>query len=364
MADIQRNRWLLTINHPSENGLDHKTIKKILFDAFSTIQYIAMVDEEGSTYHTHLFLYFHSRVRFSTLKKHFPTAHIEAARGSTSDCIGYLKKDGKWLDHKEKQEQKIEGTFEEWGEKPPEKGNKAPLQELYQMVKDGYSNAEILAENQDYIMVLDKIDRLRTTLLQDKYKNERRTDLKVIYVSGPTGVGKTRGILDRHGDGNVYRVNQYRHYPFDLYDCQPVLLLDEFRSQLSISDMLQFLDIYPVILPARYSHRIACYHYVYIVSNWDLEAQYADEQQYDRESWLAFLRRIHDVQVYQKDGSIRRYSSMKEYQTEKQWGMHLTTVDEVGPFEPEEEEERQEKKEEPKNEEERQERMSELPGAG
>ncbi len=57
------------------------------------------------------------------------------------------------------------------------------------------------------------------------------SDLKVIYISGATGTGKTRGILDKHGDGNVYRVNDYEH-PFDGYSCQNILAFDEFRSQL------------------------------------------------------------------------------------------------------------------------------------
>ncbi len=93
------------------------------------------------------------------------------------------------------------------------------MEELYELIKAGYSNAEILAMNNDYILNIERLDRVRTELLIDKFKNTRRTDLKVIYISGATGTGKTRGILDKHGDGNVYRVNDYEH-PFDGYSCQ------------------------------------------------------------------------------------------------------------------------------------------------
>lgn len=69
------------------------------------------------------------------------------------------------------------------------------MEELYEMIKNGYSNAEILAINNDYILNIDKLDKVRTMLLTEKYKNERRLDLKVIYIYGATGTGKSpRGI--------------------------------------------------------------------------------------------------------------------------------------------------------------------------
>lgn len=310
--DIQRNRWMLTINNPQEYALSHFDIKKNVIDNFPTIDYFAMVDEQGSTYHTHVFLYFKSRVRFSKLKKYFPSAHIDAVKGTTSECISYLKKDGKWIDDDTKQEQKIEGTFEDWGKLPPEKGTRSQLADLYEMIKLGYSNAEIIADNPDLIPQLNNIDRVRTTILIEKYKNQRRMDLKVTYISGATGSGKTRSVLDKHGDANVFKVNHYQH-PFDNYNAQPVLLFDEFRNGLPLSDMLGYCDIYPIELPARYANRYACYEHVYIVSNWDLEMQYREAQSEDVESWQAFLRRIHEVQVFAQDGSVTVYPSVEKY---------------------------------------------------
>ncbi len=52
----------------------------------------------------------------------------------------------------------------------------------------------------------------------------------------------------------------------------------------------------------------ACYNKVYIISNWSLEKQYYEVQKDDRESWVAFLRRIHKVVIYSKDGSIKEYA--------------------------------------------------------
>ncbi len=77
--------------------------------------------------------------------------------------------------------------------------------------------------------------------------------------------------------------------------------------------MLLYCDIYPIELPSRYTNKFACYNKVYIISNWSLEKQYPEIQREDTESWNAFLRRIHKVVVYAKNGSAKEYGSVKEY---------------------------------------------------
>ena len=272
-----------------------------------------MADEQGSCYHTHIFVVFASRVRFSMVKRYFEEAHIEKCKGSVSDNVNYIKKTGRWETDESKQEKKIEGTFEEVGTQPPDsKGRRRDLTELYQMVMENMSNMEILSQNQDYLLILDKIDRVRTTILTEKYKETVRLDLEVVYISGATGTGKTRGVLEKNGYSNVFRVTDYAH-PFDSYNCQPVIAFEEFRSSMRISEMLLYCDIYPIELPARFSNKYACYNKVYIISNWHLEKQYTEIQREDKESWEAFLRRIHKVVIYSKDGSIKEYDSVRAY---------------------------------------------------
>lgn len=311
--NVQRNSFLLTINNPRNYGYTHNFIKETLIIHFSTLKYFCMADEIGEqgTYHTHIYVSFSSRVRFKTLKKHFPEAHIDISHGSAESNFEYVSKTGRWEDT-EKAETKVEGTFEEWGNFPVQKGKNLDMQELYEMVKNGYTNAEILELNNDYILQIDKLDKLRTMLLTEKYKTLIREDLRVIYISGETGTGKTSGILKKHGPSNVYRVTDYAH-PFDGYACQPVICFDEFRDSLRLKEMLNYCDIYPIELPARYSNKYVCYDTVYIVSNWKLERQFVDAQQCDPESWAAFLRRIHEVHIYKNRDEIIVYNSIGEY---------------------------------------------------
>lgn len=312
IIDTQAYKYQLTSNNPLEKGYTHQKIFEIFHTNFKTLRYLCMADEIGSTFHTHIFVVFSSRVRFSMIKRYFPEFHIEVCKGNVSDNIMYVKKEGRW-EHDEKHGTKIEGSFEEYGTPPPDsRGRRQDMSELYQMVLEDMTNAEILSVNQDYILQIDKIDKVRTTILTERYKDSVRLDLEVVYISGYTGTGKTRGVLEKHGYSNVYRVTDYLH-PFDNYNCQPVIAFDEFRSSLRLKEMLLYCDIYPIQLPSRYANKFACYNSVYIISNWSLERQYPDAQREDKESWEAFLRRIHKVITYDDKGSMRVYHSVKAY---------------------------------------------------
>lgn len=312
IIDTQAYKYQLTSNNPLEKGYTHQKIFEIFHANFKTLRYICMADEMGSTFHTHIFVVFSSRVRFSMIKRYFPEFHIEVCKGNVSDNILYVKKEGRW-EHDEKHGTKIDGSFEEYGTPPPDsRGRRQDMSELYQMVLEDMTNAEILSVNQDYILQIDKIDKVRTTILTERYKDTVRLELEVVYISGYTGTGKTRGVLEKHGYSNVYRVTDYLH-PFDNYNCQPVIAFDEFRSSLKLKEMLLYCDIYPIQLPSRYANKFACYNSVYIISNWSLERQYPDAQREDRESWEAFLRRIHKVITYDDKGKKTIYPSVQAY---------------------------------------------------
>lgn len=311
IIDKQSYMYQLTINNPIEKGYTHDNIKSTIIDNFRTITYFCMADEMGATFHTHIFIVFTSRVRWSKIKRHFSDVHIEACKGSVSDNILYIKKEGKWLDDL-KNDQKIDDSFEEFGTPPPDsKGKRSDLSELYRMIQDNMSNSEIIHSNQDYILQIDKLDKIRNTILIDKYKDTLRLNLEVVYIFGATGTGKTRYVMENSGYSNVYRVTDYIH-PFDSYSCQPVICFDEFRSSINISNMLMYCDVYPVELQSRYSNKVACYSKVFIVSNWPLEKQYSEAQINDIDTWLAFLRRITKVLIFGKNGT-QEFNTVKEY---------------------------------------------------
>lgn len=299
--DTQSRKWLLTINNPGSLGFSHERLKEII-SGMKSVLYWCMADEIGQngTYHTHVYIQSRGGIRFSSLKKKFEGAHFDMARGTALDNMHYVSKTGKWENSK-KAETKVENTFEEFGDMPVERqGSRNDLADLYSMIKDGMSDFDILEQMPDALANIERLDKVRQIIRQEEFKNHFR-QLDVTYVYGDTGTGKTRGIMEQYGYPNVYRVTDYLH-PFDGYRGQDVLMFEEFRSGIPISNMLTYLDGYPLELPCRYSNKYACYTKVYIVTNVPIHDQYTNIQKESYSSWLAFLRRFSKVVHYTKGG--------------------------------------------------------------
>ncbi len=294
--DRQTRKFQLTINNPIEHGYSHKFIKEQL----STIStdYFCLADEIGEegTYHTHVFIFSKSPIRFSTIKSRFPVAHIESAYGSLQQNRDYVAKSGDWS-NSEKAETSVADTFEESGLLPEEKSSKAiDMGYIIEELQAGKSIAEIIKENPRYALKVRQLEELRQTLLNEEGCREFRI-LEVIYIYGETNTGKTYSVYLENDSGDICRITTYRPsgINFDGYTGQKCLVFEEFRSQIPIAEMLTYLDKYPCTLPARYTDRVARFSKVYIISNLSLQEQYTVEQKKQPQSWNAFLRRLTEI---------------------------------------------------------------------
>ncbi len=294
--------WFFTINNPIDKGFTHEKIKEIIENCCSSSIYWCMGDEIGleeSTPHTHIYIIFRNPVAFTSMQNKFKGAHIDAVKGQPSQVRDYIMKSGKWEQH-EKADTKVDGTFEEWGTCPKHnQGARTDLNYLYNQIEQGVSTSDIINENPKFMLRMTEIERVRQMLLFNKYKNTFR-HLDVTYIWGDSGTGKTRGVMDKYGYENVYRVTNYDAHPFDNYKGQDVLVLEEFRSSFRLQDMLNYLDGYPFQLPCRYADKVACYTKVYIITNIPFEQQYETLQKEQKSTWEAFKRRIHHFEEYKK----------------------------------------------------------------
>lgn len=315
----QSRKWQLTINNPQEKGYDHEAIKTALLQ-FTSLVYFCLCDEigKGGTYHTHVYFVLRTPTTHTVVNNRISSeiAHRETARGTSQENKDYIHKDGEKYNKQEDGSYQytdsggtlheginLTDTFEEWGEMPQERqGKSKDVERIYSLIKDGATNQEIVEAVPSGMLQIEKIDRTRSMLRDSEFANAWR-DLEVTYIYGETGTGKTRGVMEKYGYANCYRVTDYRH-PFDSYDGQDVIIFEEYRSQFKISDMLNYLDGYPLLLPCRYFNRQACYTKVFIISNVDLERQYFT---CDKASQKAFFRRVQRVYRYENSNVVVEY---------------------------------------------------------
>ena len=310
----QSRKFLVTMNNPTEKNFD---VDKILKQAESLkgLIYACASLEVGSKEHTphiHLFSYYENPKAWKTIVNLFDgKADVECCRGSCRQNRDYVFKLGKWI-LTEKGTTPIEGQQRECGTFKEERECSDPeLELLYNLIKQGYSDYEIIDEYPQFMLSLSHIQRCRLTIKQEEFKITYRT-LEIVYIFGQTRAGKSRYVMEKYGYDSVFRVTDYVH-PYDTYSGEDVILYEEFSSSLRIQDMNNYLDGYPLKLPARYSDKVACYTKVYITTNTPLENQYPNIKQDNPETWLAFMKRFTRVIWYRSATDIVTYNSAAEY---------------------------------------------------
>ncbi len=319
--DPQGKKWLITINNPLEKGLSHEEIKEKM-ESFPSLLYWCMSDEKGEagTYHTHLFIMLGHATRFSTVKKQIP-GHIDRARGSVAENRAYVQKSGKWSEDA-KADTSIPGTFEEWGTMPEERGQgfRSDLDEIGDLIEQGYTPSEIMVENFAYR----RYERMIRSAYFDKRKRETPTkrEVTIHYLVGESGTGKSHTYLtlcEEHGEENVFLLTDYEGGGFDTYGGEPILFMDEYKGQFPFGTLLTITDQFKAQVHARYTNVTAIWDEVYITSVFPPEELYkrmVEEDKRGRDKQQQLLRRITDITYcfFDAAGERQRYTvPMSEY---------------------------------------------------
>lgn len=195
------------------------------------------VGEEGTP---HLQCYFQVGVdiRFSTLKKLFPRAHIESAHGSFQDNYDYIVMG---LVNGQPKTGTIDPDPLIWGE-PRKKGQRSDLNSLGNDIINGKKVPDIALENPgQYIRYHKGINALATIANKPKM----RPDIKVIWLTGKTGVGKTLFAFEHFEDPFIKDTTRW----WDGYDDESndVIVIDDFEGdwELGFRDLLRLFQEYP-----------------------------------------------------------------------------------------------------------------------
>lgn len=225
----QRSRgWVFTLNnYTSDDEARMPTIES---------EYLVYGKEVGESGTPHLqgYVYFTNARTGKAVKKLISDrCHIEKQRGTNKQAAEYCKKEGQWKEF---------GTM-------PEQGKRNDLIELRDLIASGEKTAEDIAvENPQmyhvYGRTLEKIEDITLRL------TERKEMTKGIWYYGPTGVGKSHSAFNHVQAGERY-VHKFDHGWWDNYRQQPTVILNEFRGQLTFSDLLSLVDKWPYHVSRR-----------------------------------------------------------------------------------------------------------------
>lgn len=246
--------------------------------------------EEG-TNHIQGFIVFKSGKRFRTVRSFLPMSHLEKAKGSNTQCRDYCSKSDT------RQIEPVEiGQFAEERERTDYK-------EFLELSRSGISNMELSKLfPMLYVRERNKVADIKSDLYEH-YAYTLRS-VKVTYIYGSSGVGKTTWLRRNVGLKDSYLVDQYDNSAFTYYNYQDNLVLDEFAGGFSLQNMNKLLDIMPYKMRGLNSIKYASYHNVYIISNYSLKELYKNEQMTSMKIYKALDRRIHKIIRVDNNGNF------------------------------------------------------------
>lgn len=277
--DSRNRSWVVTLNteHYSKAEVEEK---------LKAYTYIGQMEKGDETGYVHWQLYIENKtaIRFSTLKKKFPTGHFEVRWGTKKQAYDYATKS----------KTAIPDTIIKNGDIDISETDspKISVEAAVSLMERGMRVNEVLVKYPSLWRSMAYLERAQAIIDENNYSMNER-DVKVEYIYGLPGTGKTSWIYKTHGFDEVYRVTNYNH-PFDSYNGQNVLVLDEYYDSLSLDLLLNVLDRWPFKMPARYNDKWAAYTKVYIISNRKLKDQYHYDFIEEPQRIKSFYRRISD----------------------------------------------------------------------
>lgn len=163
---------LMTINNPSEHGLDWKEFKFRL-NLLPTFRYLVLSEEKGvkeKTTHYHAYIHLKTGVSFDRLKQLFPSVHLDFVNGTDLDNANYVKKKGSKWEGSEKADEEHHLRDEEYGEivenyTSEERSKIKPdtsevFANIYTMASSGMTPLQIVEEMPSAIKYLYQVEKL------------------------------------------------------------------------------------------------------------------------------------------------------------------------------------------------------------
>lgn len=221
---IRARAWCFTINNYTEAD------GQCIYALAESARYICVGMEQGEngTPHYQGYVYFNDAKTFTSIKKKLPRAHIEVARGTPQQNNKYCTKDGNLLIE--------QGTI-------PQQGKRTDLCAKKDEIMNGKKVDDIILEDPEfyhqYGRTLHKIEDLR---MRQVYRTEM-TEGEWVY--GTTGTGKSEYAFKDYDPKTHYIWKYEKNGWQDGYAQQPIVIIDEFRGQMTMNELLMMIDKHP-----------------------------------------------------------------------------------------------------------------------
>lgn len=257
----QARTWCFTLNNPTSPLTFNDT----------PVKYAVWQLEKGEngTPHYQGYIELDRQMRLTALKKILPTAHFEKRRGTRDQARDYCMKD----------DSRLEGPWEhgDFGAKRPGKRN--DLIKLYEGVKEGKTNQQLLEEHPAaYMRNFKAIEHVRHVIAT---RRDFKTEVYVLW--GDTKLGKSYYCRDISPDAYWKQRSDW----WDGYDGISDVIIDDFYGWIKFDTLLRLCDENPCQVEIKGGHVNFSPKRVFITSN-----AWPNKWYNERCNFEAFARRV------------------------------------------------------------------------
>ena len=252
--NFKARAYQFTLNDTSKWGV----LLNLLTSLKSCDYIIACHEQAPTTGHEHIHAYAHFSTPYKLSQKILNVkAHIEVCRGSPQQNIAYIRKDGNII---------YENGI------PPAVGRPSTCGELKQLQRDEVPP--------------NMLHTWQTLQLTKIKKSEWHKEVDVIYISGPSGSGKSKYARDIADDEfeEVKFINGFYNGVVDGTGC---CIYDDFRcSHMSASEFINFIDYNVHNLNVKGGNVKNNYNKIIITSITPLDELYMNMPSEAKQQWI------------------------------------------------------------------------------
>lgn len=276
-STFRARSFLLTLNECEKyEGLLQELTK------LKSLKYLVSAKELApTTQHEHIHIYIHFESSYKLSKKILSFgSHVDICKGSPKQCIDYVKKDGNILD--------------EIGEQPTQ-GKSHTVKDLQEI-----NNPSELDWKE-----FNTWSKIHQNMANDIDIDSWNKEVKVYYIQGPSGVGKTekakqivRENIEKYGR-KINRVKCENSFWIGVGEEAKIAIYDDFRdSHMKASEFVNFIDYNKQIMNIKGGSKINNYELIIITSVQNINDIYRNMIGEPRKQWL---RRIEVIDMYEED---------------------------------------------------------------
>jgi hypothetical protein len=202
-------------------------------------------------------------------------AHIEPRMGTREQARDYCRGLEKGLPKPSYISHVEFGNWDAGGQ-----GARTDLISIYKDIQSGTLNtvAKIMDRNPGaWLRYRHSFSEMLNTFTKKQNKSFRKVEVVVFVGKGGTGKSGIWNKFSTHYDEDLFTCDAGETFPFDGYNMEKTVIIDDYRSGFKYDKMLRLLDGHPIQLNVKGSYRHACYERVFITSNKDPENWYPNK---------------------------------------------------------------------------------------